>query len=128
MVYALMFDNFQNRVRDDQWCVSRSGSIQFCRQYDTLTDDYVPWAKADFSDRVKREDHPVYSESGAIYELTPVANFAATLDDVASRRLEPIAPQQTIPIGWVMGGFLAGVLAGLVLHGLVPNPFSGDDR
>lgn len=128
MVYALMFDNYQNKVRNDQWCVSRSGSIEFCRQYDTLTDDHVPWAKSDYSDRVKREDHPVDDESGAIYELTPVANFAATLDEVASRRLEPPPQRQAIPIGWVISGFLAGVVAGLVLHGRVPNPFAGDDR
>ena len=128
MVYALMFDNYQDKVRDDQWCVSRSGSIEFCRQYGTLTDDYVPWAKSDYSDRVKREDHSVDGESGAIYELTPVANFTGTLDEVASRRLEPPPQRRTIPIGWVMGGFLAGVVAGLVLHDRVPNPFPRDDR
>lgn len=128
MVYALMFDNYQGKVQADQWCVSRSGTLDFCRQYDTLSDNYVAWAKSDFSDRVWKEDHPVGGEAGAIYELTAVANFSASFDEVAERHLEPPARSRPVPIGWVMGGFLAGMVAGLLLQGRISNPFAGDDK
>lgn len=130
MVYAVMLDNFQHTVRADQWCVHFDGSLDDCKGYETLTDPY-PWAKSDYGDRVRQEDHPVQGEPGAIYELTPVTNFAATLDEVDTRRLAPPerspAASSAPPIALVMGGFLAGVVAGLLL-GRVPNPFSGDDK
>ena len=128
MVYALMFDNYQNRVRDDQWCVSRSGSIEFCRGYVKLTDDHVPWAKSDFGNRVKREDHSVGGEPGAIYELNPVANFAANVDDMAFRHLDGPEQWRATSIGWIMGGFLARIVVGVLLHGRARNAILGDGR
>jgi hypothetical protein len=124
MVYALMFDSYQQKVRADQWCVSCSGSLADCEAYDTLTDTFAVWAKSDYTDRIKQEDHPVGGEAGAIYELTPVANFSATLDEIDSRRLTPPPGSPATPIALGTGGFVAGLL----LHGRIPNPFAGDDK
>ena len=128
MVYALMFDRYQQKVRADQWCVSCSGSLADCEAYDTLTDTFAALAKSDYTDRIKQQDHSVGGEAGAIYELMPIANFSATLDEISSRRLTPPPRSPATRIALVMGGFLAGLVAGLLLHGRIPNPFAGDDK
>ena len=128
MVFAIMLDNYQAKVRDDQWCVSFAGTYAECKAQKDIPPAFRAWAKSDYSDRIFKENHPLGPESGAIYELDLIANFAANVGaDVASsldRRLEPVAsPPAPAPapapltVALVVGGFLTGLVVGLALSG-----------
>ncbi|SEK00134.1 hypothetical protein SAMN05518849_1253 [Sphingobium sp. AP50] len=126
MVFALMFDNYQEKVHADQWCVSRSGTLDFCRQYSVLSSDFMAWAKSDFGDRVWREDHPLGSERGAIYELTPVGPHMLGSDDGLGQ--DPTRGRRSLALPLAM--LISGLTMGLAVRSWVRkqgvNSVTGD--
>jgi hypothetical protein len=113
MVHVVLLDIYQQQVDDDQFAVSYSGTLDYCRGQNAIPPSYQVWAKADFRPPEYVESKSLGGEPGRIAALQPVAALAAARRLRAARRAE--GSQRPGMIASLAAAAAGGLLLGLLM-------------